>query len=289
MELRQLEIFHASARLLNFTRAAEELGYAQSNVTKQIQNLERELGTALFERLGKKVFLTPEGELFEKKVQEILFAIENAKAEVNPAHFEGTLRVGAAESICVNRLPKIFQSYARRYPGVHLELQMDSCYRLADRLREHVIDVAIALAGSIDEPDMTVTRVREEPMCLVAHPLSALAQLGSITPYDLQDATLITTMEGCGYRPLILAMLARYGVTPARRMELPSVAAIKACVLADMGVAILPEIAVKDDIAKGALVPVTMDFETFHVYVQLFYHRDKWLSPALQRFLAACQ
>lgn len=289
MELRQLEIFNESALRLNFTQTAEAMGYAQSNVTKQIKSLERELGVALFERLGKKVFLTPEGKVFHEHVQNILLAVENARDAVNPSNFKGVLHIGAAESICVNWLPQIFQRYARKYPEVDFQLRMDSCYKLADLLRDNQIDVALALAGKIDEPDMIVKILHEEPMCLVANPLSSLAQLDSITPFDFRDVCLILTTEGCGYRPLILDMLHRYRVKPARRMELASVAAIKACVMANMGAAILPEISVAHEIQKGDLVKIDMAFETFHVYSQIFYHKNKWQSPALTRFIDTCR
>ena len=289
MELRQLEIFQAAAQTLNFTKAADRLGYAQSNITKQIQLLESELEVRLFDRLGKSVYLTGEGRILLEHTLRILREVNSARDAVNPAKFKGILQVGAAESICVNRLPMIFRRYGESYPEVQLQLHMESCTFLAKMLRENRIDVALALAGRIQEPDMVVHCLHEERMCLAASPMHPMAQLASITPYDFRDACLIITAEGCGYRPLILSMLAHYETEPQRFMELTSIGAIKACVVGGMGVAILPYISVQEEILRGELVEIPMDFETFTVYSQLFYHRSKWIHPALERFIRACQ
>ena len=99
MELRQLEIFQAAAQTLNFTKAADRLGYAQSNITKQIQLLESELEVRLFDRLGKSVYLTEEGRILLDHTLSILREVNSARDAVNPAKFKGILHVGAAESI----------------------------------------------------------------------------------------------------------------------------------------------------------------------------------------------
>src|SRR5690242_2052558 len=108
MEIRQLNTFTAIAKMGSFTQAAEMLGYAQSSVTTQIQLLESELETKLFERMGKSITLTSEGTRLLPYAQKILKLSEEAKSVIGNSDVpKGALTVGAPESLCVMRLPGI--------------------------------------------------------------------------------------------------------------------------------------------------------------------------------------
>ena len=199
MEIGQLKIFHMAAQELNFTKTAEKLGYAQSNITKQIHGLEDELGVKLFERLGKKIFLTKEGQVFFEHTDRILLQVAAVKESVNPLKFHSSLQVGAAESICVNSLPHIFQHFSIKHPETPIQLKTESCYNLADMVRNNQVDVALVIAGRIEEPDLIVRTLREEKMCLVASPLNSLARNKTIQPNDLKNICLIKIVVLSGW------------------------------------------------------------------------------------------
>lgn len=289
MELHQLEIFRMAAETLNFTKTAERMNYAQSNITKHIGNLEKELSVKLFERLGKNLYLTAEGKIFLAHAKELLLRAEYAQGVVSPQQAQGVIHLGAAETLCVNRLPTVFLKYQRIFPHMKIHLHMESCHQLCNMIRDNSIDIAMVLTDKIEETDMIARRLYKEKMCFVVAPTHYLSDLPTITPYDLKNECLIITTEGCGYRPLILEMLRRYGVKPQSMMELASIGAIKSCVMCGLGVAFLPRISVQDEIVRGNLQVVPLGFEIFNVYTMLFYHRDKWLSPPLQRFIDICK
>ncbi|HML35081.1 LysR family transcriptional regulator [Sporomusa sphaeroides] len=289
MELRQLQIFVTAAQTLNFTKAAMKLGYTQSNITSQIRQLEEELQVKLFERFGKGLQLTSEGKHFQKSAENILEQCEKAKSELTPDVFQGVLTIGAAETLCVNRLPKILLEYRKKYPRIEIRVQTESCYQLFQLLRTNSVDIALALASNIQQPDMIVKTLYEEAMTVVISPLHPLAQQQKLKPVDLTTECLILTAEGCGYRPVVLAALEHQQVKPGAIMELSSVGAIKECTACGLGIAILPKIAVHDELLRKKLIELNWLGPPLDVKTQLIYHRDKWLSPAIQAFLELCE
>ena len=124
MEIRLLQTFIAVANLGSFTQAAEQMNYAQSSVTAQIQALEAELGVRLFERLGKSTTLTEEGKTLLVYARRILSLCEEARQSVSPAQAPGgTLVIGAPESLFAVRLAPLLTEYHKLYPAVEISLR----------------------------------------------------------------------------------------------------------------------------------------------------------------------
>jgi DNA-binding transcriptional LysR family regulator len=288
MELRQLQIFCVAAQTLNFTKAGLQLGYAQSNITGQIHQLEKELQIKLFERLGRGIQLTSEGRNFLQNAKNILQLCEKAKEELSPQVFRGILNIGAAETLCVYRLPQILTEYRNRYPLVEIRVQTESCESLYEQIRRNQIDIALVLTDKIKVPDMMVQTLHDETMTMVASPLHKLAKKKQIKPNDFSDECLIITSPGCGYRPLILSVFKKFGVKPGSIMELSSIGAIKECTSCGLGIAILPKIAVRDELTREKLIELDWLGPAFDVKTQLIYHHEKWLTPAIQAFIELC-
>lgn len=288
MELRQLLIFCTAARTLNFTKAGLKLGYAQSNITGQIRQLEEELQIKLFDRLGRGIQLTTVGKKFLQNAEEILQLCDRAKEELSPQMYRGTLNIGAAETLCVYRLPKILTEYRKQYPLVEIQVQTESCKNLFKLIRDNDIDVALVLTDKITSPDMMVQTLHEESMTMVANPLHHLANKKNLKPHDVSGECLILTSPGCGYRHLILSVFKECDVKLASIMELSSVGAIKECTICGLGIAILPKIAVKDELVRGKLIELDWVGPSLEVRTQLIYHHEKWLTPAMKAFLELC-
>lgn len=288
MELRQLLIFCTAAQTLNFTKAGLKLGYAQSNITGQIHQLEEELQIKLFERLGRGIQLTKEGKNFLQNAEKILQLCERAKEQLSPEVYRGTIRIGAAETLCVYRLPKILTEYRKQYPLVEIQVQTESCETLFKLLKENEIDVALVLTDKINSPEMVVQTLHEESMTMVASPSHNLAHNKKIKPHEISGECLILTSPGCGYRPLILSAFKKWDVKPGSIMELSSVGAIKECTICGLGISILPKITVKEQLEGGKLIELDWTGPPLDVRTQLIYHHEKWLTPAMRAFLELC-
>lgn len=286
MEVRQLRIFIAAAQRLSFTKAAEDLGYVQSNVTAQIRQLEEELDLKLFDRLGRQIRLTADGRKFETHAQRLLQQLQEIADDMKPGReIRGEVSIGAAESLCVYRLPPLLREYRHRYPRVELHLEVNSCQNFAGMLRDGSIDVAFSLTQLIRLQDMDTTVLVKEPMIVVAHPSHPLAAKSFLVPKDLAGEAFILTEKSCGYRPLVMNMLQEANVETGPMLEFSSIGAIKECAAIGLGVSIMPRIAVEQELEQGRLVELPWRGPHLGIKTQMMVHRDKWISPALKVFL----
>src|SRR3954465_14850824 len=143
-ELRPLRPFRVVARTLNFTHAAAELHYAQSSVTEQIQALEAELGSKLFER-GRRLGLPGAGERLVGYADQVLELVEEARAAVDEERGEpeGDLTIGALETLCTHWVPPILAAYRARWPRVRLSVKEGGRGELYRGVRESEMDVCV--------------------------------------------------------------------------------------------------------------------------------------------------
>ena len=290
MELRQLHTFAAVAEHLSFTRAAETLSYAQSSVTAQIQSLESELGVPLFERLGRRVVLTEAGERLRGYAGKML-QLEQEALQAVPSSREpaGTLTIGAPESLCTYRLPPVLARFRERHPRVKLVFRPGNCSELRRYVVDGSLDVAFVLSNEGAYPGVVSRPLTTEPIQVLARPDHPLAKKAKVSCVDLAGETILHTEADCTYRQLFDQALATAGVRPDVAIEFSSLEAIKQAAIAGMGLAVLPEIAVETEIAQGKLAALAWRQEDFSVMTQVSWHKDKWLSPALEAFLTLVQ
>jgi DNA-binding transcriptional LysR family regulator len=291
MDMRHLQTFLVVSDLLNFTRAADALGYAQSSVTGQIRTLEEEMGQPLFDRLGRRVALTEAGRRLRPYAAQMLsLAREATQAGAEADSFRGTLTIGAAESLCVFRLPAVLRAYRLRYPQVQIHLHAGGCQALRDGLRTGALDLALLLDAEAPEPpDLIVRSLVQERISVVAYPWHPLATVRGVALADLSGVPLIHTEPESTYRIAFDRELARAGVKPGPVMEFNSVEAIKQCVMAGLGIAVLPHITCAAEFEQGSLVELDWAGPGVSVVTQVVYHRDKRIAPAMGAFLEAVQ
>lgn len=287
MDLRQLTTFRTIAQTSSFSRTAEALSYAQSTVSAQIQALEEELGVVLFDRLGKKVILTEAGKRLLGYAEKMLDLAEEARTTIadNEA-LTGTLTISAPESLCTYRLPAVLTRFLKRFPQVEIIFRQEYDADLQRPLQEGLMDVAFVMLEPFDAPNLIVEPLVDEPLLLVTEPAHRLAQLPSVSFGDLQGEPMLLTEANCGYRNLFERSLAAAGVRTYTPMEFHSVEAIKQCAIVGIGLALLPVVAIEQEVQAGTLVPLNWAGRDFQVVTQMAYHKDKWLSPALAAFLS---
>ena len=274
-------------RTLSFTRAAELLDYAQSSVTAQIRALEDELGVQLFDRLGRHVALTEAGTRLLDYAEKILsLADQAALAVTDSAEPAGQLIIAAPETLSGYRLPPLLKQFRAKFPRVQLILRSLSVGETLAHLSDGRVDVAVLLT---DPPPVAsgivVLPLIEERFMLLAAPEHPLANSACVQPEDFRTETLLLTEAGCTYRTAFENRLLTAGVRPVTTMEFGSIEAIKQCVMANLGITLLPEIAVCAEINQGRLVALPWFEPNFHMYTRLLWHKDKWLSPALKEFI----
>lgn len=291
MENKQLITFMVAAETLNFTKTAKMLNFAQSSVTAQIKSLEAELGTPLFERLGKRLILTEAGRKFLLYAEKMIKLNEEAKMAIaQDGELSGTLIIGAQESQCTYRLPGILKKFKDRYPNVKLMFKPAHSDDLArEQLMNGMLDVAFIMDISKPEEALTIKPLIQEDIKLVAAPSHPLASKSEIYLKDIEQETLLLTETGCSYRTLLENSCHSAKVYPINKFEFGSIEAIKQCVIAGIGIAALPTMVVEQDIKLGRIVELKWENNIPPIFTHIAWHKDKWMSPPLAGFIELTQ
>lgn len=286
MDLRELRTFRAVATQLSFSRAAQALHYAQSTVSAQVQALEEDLDVRLFDRLGRSVKLTEAGERLLAYAEKLLDVANEARAEVKGGgEATGALTIRVPESLCVQHFPPLLARFQARHPRVRLNLITCTQEGLAQDLQKGVTDLAFLLAETIGAVDLRVENLTSVPLVLVAAPSHPLARRRKLKAADFSQATLLLTRVDCSYRRPFEQMLRQENAAPACVWELSSVEAVKRCVMAGMGLTVLPRAAAAAELAQGKLTALPWPTGGWEVGLLMVWHGAKWLSPTLRAFM----
>lgn len=281
MDLAALEIFRAVAAEGSVTRAAEQLGRVQSNVTTRVQQLEEQLGATLFQREGKRMVLTTAGESLRGYADRLLALAEEARQSVHPGQPGGRLRLGAMESTAAARLPQPLAQLHAQWPGLVLELSTAPSRQLVEQVLSHTIDCALVAwppPGVDADAPVEHTAVFTETLLLALPADHPPVQ----TPHDLQLNTLAAFSTGCTYRRMGESYMHQHSGAAPKVLELASYHAILACVAAGRCAGVVPQ-AVIDLMREPPalrLVPLA-DCDTVLV------RRRGYQSPALDALHAA--
>lgn len=290
MEMRQLQMFVAVSQELSFTRAAERVHTVQSNVTSQIKNLEEELGSRLFDRFPRRLALTDAGARFLPYAQRVLATVDEGQRAVKFGDVAcGPLRIGAPESIVTYRLPPALRIFRQRCPNVELIIRPSIEWPLTELLQGGECDLAIRMIDAVEEKALRWQRLGSEHIVLIAVPDHPLAKSNSVKPVDLGGHVLLLTEMACPYRKKLERILRANAIRPQNMLEFTSVEAIKQCVLLGMGIALLPEMAVAKELENRTLKRLRWRGPDLDMPAHVFWHKDKWLSPAVKEFLKSLE
>ena len=277
--LPQLRAFEASARLRNFTRAAEELHMAQATASVQIKKLSETVGLALFEHVGRGFQLTEAGRRVYAGCGEVFRALSNmeqALIELRGAA-AGQLQL-AAPSSAHYFTARLLEAFLERNPAVHASLQV--CDRLA--LAEH--DLCMLLEPP-EGRELVVQAVVPNPLVVLAHADHPLAREEAIAFERLAREPFLMREPGSGTRRIALRLFARHGIAPMIRMELSSDEAVREAVCAGLGISILPRYAPGMDPALAKLVCLDVEGFPLESHWHFAYPVGKHLSGAARAFL----
>ena len=234
MDLSDLTIFSAVVREGSVTRAAERLHRVQSNVTTRIRQLEEDLCVALFVREGKRLHLAPAGQVLLDYADRLIALAGEARSAVQDARPRGTFRLGAMESTAAVRLPGLLSEYHRRHPEVVLELRTGNPLVLGSAILAGELDGALVAEPVADVP-FEKTFAFDEELVIVApanHP--PIGKKSGLPP------TIIVFEHGCPHRKRLEDWYASRREMPERTIEIASYHAMLGCVVAGMGISLIP-------------------------------------------------
>lgn len=290
MELRNIKTFARIAEVGSFTRVATELGYTQSAVTMQVKQLERELGCVLFERLGRSVRLTPEGERLLPVANRMLQAADEAsRIAQKPDEVSGTLRIGVSDSLLVGVLAPVLSELSRTYPRVCASTHQQMPDEQFAMLRRNDIDVLLLLDEHMERPEWVKVFEAPAEVGFVAAATDPLARRTKVPLEELLSRPLFLTERDVSYRTGLDERVWAHGLEATPRVECGNTAFLAELVEGCGGVSFLPSCAVRAAVAAGRLAHVDVDLERLDLWHQAIVRKNKVVTPQMRLFLELVQ
>ena len=287
VNLNHLAIFHAVAETGSMTLGAERLDISQPAVSKQVRELERALGVALFDRVGRRVHLSPAGEVLADHARR-LFALareaEEAMADVRAVR-RGRLVIGASTTIGTYLLPGVAAEFWRRHPGVELLIQIENTEQVHRRLAGHELDLGLT-EGLVEGEGLAAEVFHQDELVMIAAPGHPLAGRRRVPLSAVREEPFILREPGSGTRAVEEQALARLKLPVRAAMALGSTEAIKRVVAAGVGLAVVSRLAVGAECAAGALAVLPVAGLRIARPLHLVRRRGRRDGPALQAFCA---
>ena len=261
----QLETFLKVVETKSFTAAANMLGYAQSTVTTQIKQLEEEIGCLLFERLGKTLALTAEGEKLISYAEQMLQLEREIFLEVSSAHTpSGIIKLGVSESLCYDRLPECLTEYKNRYPGM---------------------DIRIQFIDHDKNPELKLLYKQKESLDFFVSPEHPIAKKKKVKEKDLENIPLLLTSHTCSFRQMLIRDFSKHGLIPKIELETSSKEILKTFAINGLGVAFMPAMTSVREVQEKRLKKIDWAGADFSIYSQIFIHKDKHLNRAAEELI----
>lgn len=288
MTFRQLEIFLAVARDGSFRRAAGRLALSQPALSQQVKELERELDTPVFDRLGRRIALTEAGRLLEEHARHLfamLDGMQDALRELRGLG-RGSLVLGGSSTPGIYVLPGLLGRFKTRHPGIEISLRIGNTRQIEEQVRASEVDLGIVGGHLADFKETCVEASLVDRIVLIVPPRHRWAPQRAIAAARLAEECLLLREEGSATRRVTEAALQRVGITPRARLVLGHTEAIKQGVLAGLGVALVSVYAIRSEVASGRLRTPAMRGLTIRRHFHVIRHEARSLTPAARAFLA---
>lgn len=263
MSDRRLQVFHAVARLLSFTKAAESLHMTQPAVTFQVRQLEEYFNTRLFDRTHNRISLTDAGKKVHEhadRIFEIYAEMENSVRELT-GEVSGILILGASTTIAEYMLPSLLGDFKAKYPDVSVRLKVSNTEGIVSMVENNIIDLGVVEAP-VGNKNLSVEHCKTDQLVAIVPPTHELAEFDVLPAQRLLDFPYICREEGSGTREVIVEYLNQIGLNANELnviMELGSPEAIKGAVEAGIGITVLSHATLVKEIKLNTLKAIPLD------------------------------
>lgn len=286
MDLAQLEIFLCVAEQKSFSRAAEKMLRTQPALSIAIKRLEEELGETLFDRSSKSGTLTEAGHILLSYAQRMINMRDEAMESIAELRgmYRGRLTIGANESTSLYLLPELLLEYRNLYPQIKIEVFRNVSERIPSEVLERNLDFGF-LSYDPMNPLLQSIELNRDELALVVPPGHRFADRKQVTVKDLGEEQFVAHNVKTPARTRIFELFAQHNTPLNICIELATLETIKAFVELRAGIAILPRLAVRDEIEAGKLIEVSVKGMKIEKTLRLVFRRENTLSHAAKSFL----
>jgi DNA-binding transcriptional LysR family regulator len=285
---RRLQVFHAVAKHLSFTKAAEALFMTQPAVTFQIRQLEEHFNTRLFDRAHGRIALTPAGQValdYAERILGLSSELETRLKEMS-GQVAGPLLIGASTTIAEFLLPQVLGEFKARYPAVVPRLFVANSEAVQGRIAERSLDLGF-IEGDSHLPSLVTDVCCDDELQVVCAPSHPLAKLKSVAPKALMEHAYVSREPGSGTREVVDNYLQKAGVQPDSLqvvMELGSPEALKGLVATGLGFTIMSRAIAALEVKLGRLVQIPLAPPLIR-HLSVVYPKERFHSRLVNGFV----
>ncbi|ACL69302.1 LysR family transcriptional regulator [Halothermothrix orenii] len=286
MNLRQLKIFVMVCKTKNMSKAAKKLYMSQPAISQTISELEEDLNIKLFDRIKKRLKLTYAGKILlrnSKRILNLVDETENIIKDIVNMN-QGKLRIGASMTIGTYLLPQIIEGFLNKYNKIHLPFTIDNTKVIEDMILDNKLDLAL-VEGPIYCKDILVEHFFDDQLYLMCSSKHSWSHKRKINSEELKGEDFIIREKGSGTRETIENIMRKHSIKYHVTHVFNNIEAIKRAIISNLGVSILPEICVKEELKKGLLVKVDIQGIEFKRKFSIIYHKDKYRSQLFNNFV----
>ena len=283
MEIRNIESFLSIVQHKTFTKAAEELGYAQSTITMQIQQLEEELNAKLFDRIGRSVYLTDFGENFLVLAREMYnLSLEMKYLNSEPTMIHGTLRIGTIESFLLSNMNEVLIKFSENYPNIILDIRTGSTMELYDELSKNNFDIVFGIENEISQNKFEKIKLKTIEMSFMTRYSKNLKKM---TLKEMEDKLFVLTENESYYNQKLMQIFNEKNLKIKKFIHIQNISAILNIIKENDVVAFLPTYVATRYIKNKEISIIDADLEQLTVKVNGYVNKEKWKTPYLIYFI----
>ena len=289
MTLRHMKIFCAVCDSdCNTTKAAEKLNMTQPAVSLAIKELERYYGIVLFDRIGRRLQITPAGRDFLEYAVRICSQFDDMEREMKNWDTIGLLRVGARITIGSQFLSGYGKAFYHKHPGTEVQVMINPSKRLEKALMNNELDFALT-EGNLHNPAMRYETYMEDRLSIIASPRSGLRQGQRLTLDEFKKQRFLLREKGSGTRTVFDNAAAAAGVSVRPIWESASNTALVNAVINGLGIAVLPHRMIQGPLERGLIITIGGEGMDFRRNFYIVYHKDKYLTESAKVFMDICR
>lgn len=286
MNIRKLQIFYATAINLNMTKVAREFYISQPSVSQVIKEVEEEVGAILFDRIGKKIYLTNEGEIYLNYARRIINLYEEASEKIKEISNKecGKLRIGASTTIGIYILPDIIREFVEVHGGIEISLIIENTSIIENLILENKIDFAL-VEGKVYSDEINKKTIWKDEVVFICSDKNTLKESDNISVEDIENQKLIMREIGSGTREIIEAYMIDRNINYKVFMELGNTEAIKKSVEAGLGIGCISTLCIEGDYENRRIHTLRLEKEKIERDLILITHKDKFINNNMKEFI----
>ena len=286
--LRQLQVFLATARQGNLSRAAASLSMSQSAASGALRDLETQFDIQLFDRVGKRLKINELGRIIQPRAEAFLEQAQDLEQALSGADSPGRLHIGATLTIGNYLAVRMIAEFREAFPTAEVALTVANTHDIAEQVASYQLDLGL-IEGELRHPDLEIIPWRNDQLVVFATPGHPFANLAAPGDEQLLNTPWVVRESGSGTRQTFDRAMT--GILPELdiSLELQHTEAIKRAVQAGLGLGCLSKICLQEDFQRGTLVPVNVPGRDFRRRFNIVMHREKFRSAGLTAWLDLCQ